>query len=107
MVRRLTAALATCAVLTLASLASAADIVGSAADPSGVTLPGAQVVLYNVATGAEVPSRRPGRPLPVQRPCHRHLPSHGQPDGFSKDSRTVAGRTGGTLELTFVLRPGG
>ncbi len=109
MVRRLTAALATCAVLTLASLASAADIVGSAADPSGVTLPGAQVVLHNVATGAEdtIAADQDGRfrfsGLAIG--IYRLTVSL---DGFSKDSRTVAvGAPADTLELTFVLRPGG
>ncbi len=102
-------ALALTAVLGVAESASAADIIGSAADPSGVTLPGAQVVLHNVATGAEdsLSADQEGRfrfeNLAIG--IYRLTVSL---DGFSKDSRTVAvGAAADTLELTFVLRPGG
>ena len=102
-------ALTLTALLCMASSASAADIVGSAADPSGVTLPGAQVVLHNVATGAEdsVSADHDGRfrfsNLAIG--LYRLTVSL---DGFSKDSRTVAvADAADTLELTFVLRPGG
>ena len=102
-------AFALTAVLGVASSAAAADIVGSAADPSGVTLPGAQVVVHNVATGAEdtISADQDGRfrfsNLAIG--IYRLTVSL---DGFSKDSRTVAvGDAADTLELTFVLRPGG
>lgn len=96
-------------VVGLAQAAQAADIKGSAADPSGVTLPGAQVVLHNVATGAEdtISADQDGRftftGLGIG--IYRLTVSL---EGFSKDSRTVAISEGAdALELTFVLRPGG
>jgi hemoglobin/transferrin/lactoferrin receptor protein len=95
-------------ILSTAS-AAASTIAGTAADPSGAPVAGARVTLHNLATGAEVAVtadadgrfRFDGLLVGLYRVAVDR-------QGFSEDARTVAiADPVETVELAFVLRPGG
>ena len=95
-------------VCLFANVASAGDIVGTAADATGAVLPAAQVTLRNLATGEEqfAQADQEGKfRFPGVR-AGSYLVTIESP-GFSRESRTVAVDDGGTPEtLRIVLVPG-
>ena len=101
--------LAAVAALASAHVSAAAEIAGTAGDPSGAPLETAQITLHNLATGAELTAEADGAgrfrfdDLPVG--IYRVVVVR---EGFSDDARTVAiADEAERLELAFVLRPGG
>jgi hemoglobin/transferrin/lactoferrin receptor protein len=96
-------------VLITATALRAAEVSGTATDPSGAPVPAARVTLHNIATGAELSAdsdaegrfRFPDLPVGIYRVTVER-------DAFSEDSRTVAiAEPGERLEVSFILRPGG
>jgi hemoglobin/transferrin/lactoferrin receptor protein len=95
--------------LCAAASAAASTIAGTAADPLGAPVAGARVTVHNLATGAEVSGgadadgrfRFEGLLVGLYRVAVDR-------QGFSEDARTVAiADPSETVELAFVLRPGG
>jgi hemoglobin/transferrin/lactoferrin receptor protein len=96
-------------VLLTATSLRAAEVSGTATDPSGAPVPAARVTLHNIATGAEISAdadadgrfRFTDLPVGIYRVTVER-------DAFSEESRTIAiAEPGERLEVSFILRPGG